>query len=325
LLQAPHLPIFLHIVILGYGKFQKTTQQCLASLIKELDRTDLKVTVIDNGSPDDAAQLQEQYTHQYPEIQSILLPSNLGFAGGMNHGVRLEDSEWVLLLGSDTILSPNALDILYQHLHYLDAKIGIIGPVTNEAGNTQKLDVDAQLPEAIFNEFKERFPEATDLQTPLYRADFFCVAIRKSLWDQLNGLDICYGRGYYEDFDFCMRTKALGFEVVMLEDMFVYHAGSVSFELDPEQKQLIKNNKKIFIKKFPYADLRHRRADQLKTIEYYLSLPKPILSHPAVQLRLQSRMQMIQKDQPRSFWKKWLWRKQIKNIQYRISKKLLLD
>ena len=312
--QAPHLPIFLHIVVLGYGRFQQTTQQCLASLIKELPRTDLKVTVIDNGSPDDSSQLQTQYTYQYPKIQSVILPSNLGFAGGMNHGASLEDSEWVLLLGSDTILSPNALEILYQHLHHIDLKIGIVGPVTNEAGNAQKLDVDAQLPEDIFKEFQERFPEATELQTPLYRADFFCVAIRKSLWDQLNGLDMSYGRGYYEDFDFCMRAKALGSQAVMLEDMFVYHAGSLSFKSDPEQKQLINNNKKIFVKKFPNAELRHRRVDQLKTIEYYLSLPKFILSHPGIQLRLQSRMQMIQKDQPRSFWKKWLWRKRIKNI-----------
>jgi GT2 family glycosyltransferase len=312
--QAPHMPIFLHIVVLGYGKFQQTTQQCLASLIKEIHRTDLKVTVIDNGSPDDSSQLQTQYTYQYPKIQSVILPSNLGFAGGMNHGASIEDSEWVLLLGSDTILSPNALEILYQHLHHIDLKIGIVGPVTNEAGNAQKLDVDAYLPEDIFKEFQERFPEATELQTPLYRADFFCVAIRKSLWDQLNGLDMSYGRGYYEDFDFCMRAKALGSQAVMLEDMFVYHAGSLSFKSDPEQKQLINNNKKIFVKKFPNSELRHRRVDQLKTIEYYLSFPKSILSHPGIQLRLQSRMQMIQKDQPRSFWKKWLWRKRIKNI-----------
>jgi len=317
--QAPHLPIFLHMVVLGFGKFQQTTQQCLASLIKDLNRTDLKVTVIDNGSPDDSAQLQTEYTRQYSEIQSVILPKNLGFAGGMNHGVSLEDSEWVLLLGSDTILSLHALDILYHHLQGLDAKIGIVGPVTNEAGTTQKLDIDAQLPKDIFKEFQERFPETTNLEIPIYRADFFCVAIRKSLWDQLNGLDLSYGRGYYEDIDFCIRSQALGFKGVMLEDMFVYHAGSVSFKSDPEQKKLIKNNKKIFVKKFPYAELRHRRIDQLKTIEYYLSLPKPVLNHPGVQLRLQSRMQMIQKDQPRSFWKKWLWRKQIKKCSERLK------
>ena len=313
--QSTQLPIFLHIVVLGYGKFQQTTQQCLASLIKEITRTDLKVTVIDNGSPDDSATLQSQHLQQYPEVQSVILPSNLGFAGGMNHGVRLKDAEWVLLLGSDTILSPNAIDILYQHLYTLDATIGIVGPVTNEAGNTQKLDIDAQLPEEFFNEFQKLFPVATNLQTPIYRADFFCVAIRKSLWDQLNGLDMSYGRGYYEDFDFCMRGKMLGFEVVMLEDMFVFHAGSVSFKSDPEQKQLIKNNKKIFRRKFPQAQLRHRRLDNLLVLKYYLNLPLNRLMVKEVQNRILMRLNMAENDYPRSFWKKWFWKNRVKKMR----------
>jgi len=64
------------------------------------------------------------------------------------------------------------------------------------------------------------------------------------------GLDLSYDRGYYEDVDFCMRADQLGYECVMLENMFVYHIGSQSFKSDPEQKVLIRKNIKIFEKKF---------------------------------------------------------------------------
>ena len=313
------IPIFIHLVILGYGKFASTTQLCLESVIAQRTRDDVRVTVLDNGSPDDAATLQEAYLQSYPEIQSLILPQNLGYAGGMNYGVGVQDSEWVLLLGSDTILSPTAFEILYNYLKAIDSKVGIVGPVTNEAGTSQKLDFDAQLPRDIFLEFQQKYPQPTMLHIPLYRADFFCVAIRKILWDQLSGLDLSYGRGYYEDFDFCMRAKVLGYEAVMLEDMFVYHAGSASFKSDSTQKQLIQNNKKTFIKKFPKALLLHRRADNMKAIEYYLTLPNTLFHSPAIQVRLQQRLSMALRDEPRSFWKKWLWRKKVNQIKTQIE------
>ena len=309
----------MHVVILGYGKFVSTTQLCLESVIAQRTRDDVRLTVLDNGSPDDAATLQETYLQSYSEIQSLIMPQNLGYAGGMNYGVGVQDSEWVLLLGSDTILSPSAFEILYKNLKAIDSKVGIVGSVTNEAGTSQKLDFDAQLPKDIFLEFQQKYPQPTMLQTPLYRADFFCVAIRKTLWDQLDGLDLSYGKGYYEDFDFCMRAKALGFEAVILEDMFVYHAGSASFKSDTMQKKLIRKNKKTFIKKYPKALLLHRREDNLKAIEYYLTLPNQLLNSKSIQARLQHRLSMALMDEPRSFWKKWLWRKKVNQIKTQIE------
>jgi len=309
---------FIHVVILGYGQFNGTTKLCLQSLIPELGREDVQVTVIDNGSPDNSAQLQDEFVKPYPRLNSVSLPKNLGYAGGMNYGVGLFDASWVLLLGSDTILNKGAFEILYQALKQMEESVGVVGPVTNEAGTCQKLDFNSTLPEDIFAELSQRSPEITQLQVPMYRADFFCVAIRKSLWDQLGGLDLSYGRGYYEDFDFCMRAKQFNFQSIMLEDMFVYHAGSLSFKSDPTQKQLIKNNKKIFIKKFPNAELRHRREDNRQVLEWYTQLPAEQLNmriHP----RILHRLETAQKDQPRSLIKKWLWNQRLKKLQTRLA------
>jgi len=42
-----------------------------------------------------------------------------------------------------------------------------------------------------------------------------------------------------------VRAGQLGYECVMLEDVFVYSLGSQSFKSDSEQKALIRKNKKI--------------------------------------------------------------------------------
>jgi GT2 family glycosyltransferase len=310
---------FIHVVILGYGQFNGTSKLCLQSVIPELSREDVQVTVIDNGSPDHSAQLQVDFVKPYPRLNSVSLAKNLGYAGGMNYGAGLFDASWVLLLGSDTILNKGAFEILYQALKQMEESVGVVGPVTNEAGTCQKLDFKSTKPEDIFAEFSLRSPKSSQLLVPIYRADFFCVAVRKSLWDQLGGLDLSYGRGYYEDFDFCMRAKQLNFQSVMIEDMFVYHAGSLSFKSDPTQKQLIKDNKKIFVQKFPDAELRHRREDNRKVMEWYTHLSAEYLDM-RLYPRLLHRLETAQKDQPRSFIKKWLWNRRLKKLQSNIAR-----
>lgn len=311
-----------HAIVLGYCNFKTTTQKCLESLIVYLNRPDFKLTVIDNGSLDDAAEMQQQFVRSYPQIESIILPHNLGYGGGMNYGASSSNATWIFLIGSDTVFSPDAFKFLCDKLPKLDSCVGIVGPVTNEAGTTQQMTFVNKTSHSIIQEFQEQFGELCMLDVPLYRADFFCVAIRKILWDKLKGLDLVYGRGYYEDFDFCLRAKALGYQIIMLEDVFVYHAGSQSFKYDSTQKKLIKKNKKIFIQKFPDAELRHRRVDQLKTLEYYLSLPDSYIRQNSIKKRIMNRLEMIKKDQPRSFWKKWQWRAKVRAIEHEASKRI---
>ena len=315
LLTEPKGKYFIHVVILGYTNFNETSKNCLDSLASEFHRDDVRFTVIDNGSPDNAAKLQEIYALKNPRLHSVLLPTNQGYAGGMNFGADLVPSEWLLLLGSDTILPLGAFETLYAQLKTMPFDVSIVGPVTNEAGTAQKIETNQKSSAETLAFYECKDSNQIGLNAPLYRADFFCVAIRKSLWDQINGLDLNYGRGYYEDFDFCMRAKLLGFNCLLLEDVFVYHQGSASFKQDPYQKLLIKNNKKIFRKKFPQAQLRHQRLDNLLTLKHYLNLPLEQLMVKEVQSRILLRLNMAENDYPKSFWKKWFWRNKVKKLR----------
>ena len=321
---GPEDNVYIHAIILGYTNFHQTSKKCLDSLQSEFQRDDVRFTVIDNGSPDNAAKLQEIYAVQNPNIYSVILPQNLGFAGGMNFGASIVPAEWILLLGSDTIFPLGAFETLYKQLKTLPSEVGVVGPVTNEAGTAQKLDFNQKSSAEVFALYEKKHSTPTGLNAPLYRADFFCVAIRTSLWDQLKGLDLSYGRGYYEDFDFCMRAKVLGFSCLLLEDVFVYHQGSASFNQDPQQNLLITNNKKIFRRKFPQAQLRHRRLDNLLTLKHYLNLPLERLIAKEIKSRLLLRLNMAENDCPRSFWKKWFWKNKVKKMREQF-KQLGLD
>ena len=305
-MQAPYIDI----ILLSYGKFATTTKPCLDSLLPDCNNSNYRLTVVDNCSPDNSANEIREYLKPYPYIRTRFLGKNSGFAGGMNYGAALATAEWLLLVNSDTIFSTGALNALYQALHTQPSTVGMMGPITNAAGNGQSYPLKGSASEILQQaEFIKQFP--CHGLIPCYRLDFFCVAIRKSLWDKLHGLDPIFGLGYYEDTDFSMRAKDLEFEMLICEDAFVYHVGGSSFSANPQARALIKRNKKIFLRRHPQAILHHSRESNLAALEEYIKLRNDGSWNEGYDLRCKLRINALLINLPRSPIKKWLWQRKV--------------
>ncbi len=134
-------------------------------------------------------------------------------------------------------------------------KVGLIGPVTNSAGNEQRIEIGG------LNEgnFEEKIQGYLDRQKDeVYfteKLGFFCVAIRRSVIDKVGLLDESFGIGMFEDDDYCFRAKKAGFDLLIAEDSFVYHKGSLSFNklAIKEYQELFSKNKELFRKKHDYV------------------------------------------------------------------------
>jgi len=303
--------VHIDLFVLGYTQFAKTTEQCLRSLLPQAKETGASIYVLDNGSPDSSANLQKEFCDNHPEIHALYSTENLGYAGGMNLLAANGTGDWLFLIGSDTIFYPHALLRLKQALENVLANVGFIGPVTNSAGTAQCIQSLGSTYDEVLMKSEKFFSKATHLVIPLYRADFFCVAIRRSLWNQLGGLDLIYGLGYYEDFDFSMRAKQLGYEGQMVEDALVWHQGSATFKGSTEKSQLLKKNKSIFQSKFPQAQMRHVRLDVYFTIQYILALPKYSwgkLQLEAISKHLEIRLESLSQNMPKGLIKKIFWK-----------------
>ncbi len=258
------------IFILGYNNFSSTTQLCLDSLNKQCQNNSIKVSVLDNFSSDNSADLLKKYSIQN-SIITFYSHHNLGFAGGMNKITKDSKSDWLVLLGSDTIVSPDFVDKLFLYLPKVANDFGLVGPVSNNAGTCQKLFYEKLNVSEYFDLHSNLINNLPFLCFEIPRLDFFCVFIRRKVWEKLNGLCLDYGQGYYEDFDFCVRANFAGYKCGVIENIFVYHYGSASFKKVISQSSLIKNNKKIFISKFPKVSLLHPRNDYLFLLRKYLN------------------------------------------------------
>lgn len=308
------------LVVLGFRNFDRTTGPCLDSLRPWIGDPDLEFIVVDNHSPDDSAEKTAQWCAQYPNVRCVLNDQNLGYAGGMNLGARYATGRWLFLVNNDTQFPAQAMEALKTVLRQAPERVAMIGPVTNAAGNGQRL----WSPKASLSEWLDVgawiHAHPTGLLMPVYRCDFFCIAIRREVWQSLQGLDESFGLGYYEDFDFSVRLRQAAWEQAITEDVFVLHLGSATFQGNSAAKALMRHNKKLFLRKHPGTKFEHTREGNLQVLNEYLRQPSVKIASEAFQRRLAFRLAGLREDLPKSLLKRWWWKRRVA----RVMRKLVL-
>jgi len=100
---------------------------CLASVhdnVSTLERLNVQTFVVDNASSDGSAAMVRE---RFPWVRLIENRENVGFARANNQGIRQATGRYVLLLNSDTVVHPGALEALVA---FMDAhpQAGACGP-----------------------------------------------------------------------------------------------------------------------------------------------------------------------------------------------------
>ncbi len=306
----------LSLVVLSYRRYDTTTGPCLATLGEALTDPRIQLILVDNGSNDGTAEHCAAWATQHPSAHYLPMPTNLGFAGGMNVGVGIATGEWVCLVNSDTLFPPGAIDALLASLARVPGKVAMLGPVTNAAGNGQRLPLP-RLPMAHVVEAGARaMRRPTGLFTPSYRTDFFCVAIQRNVWHQLGGLDSSFGLGYFEDFDFSLRLRAIGREQVIAEDVFIAHVGSATFsDMGAAQRTLMRRNRGLLRDRHPEVRFEHAREGNEHALRHLLGVARTSGWTPALRERAAWRFAALLRDEAKSPFKRWRWRWRTRDLR----------
>lgn len=308
------MPVLVSLVVLGFRNFELTTRPCLESLVPWLIDPEIEVLVVDNGSADDSGPKTAAWCADHPQVRCLLSNTNRGYAGGMNWGAARASGRWLLLVNNDTVFPAHTLDALKCVIREAPADVAMLGPVTNSAGNGQRLWRPGASQEEWLQIGQWLNEHPTHQLMPTYRCDFFCIAIRRDAWEQLGGLDVSFGLGYYEDFDFSLRLTQAGYRQMITEDVFILHTGSATFKGNATARALMKRNKKLLQAKHPDARFEHTRLGNLAVLEHHLALKAAGDGSPALDARWQLRIDALRGDAPRSLVKRWLWHRRIRRL-----------
>lgn len=261
----------LSIIIVSYNQFARTTGPCLQSLAA-VHNLLLEIIVVDNGSDIETVEQLKLAAGSDERIRLFLHADNRGYAAGNNDGIRRATAKYILLLNSDTLVPKNAATLLVKHLQTAESPC-LVGPVTNAAGNEQRIYIrDGSDEISILGQGTDWCNHA---QRSIFETDqlsFFCVAMERATYQALDGLDQSFGLGFYEDADFCCRAEQQGIVLQVLEDCFVYHQGSASFSRAGfSVKKLLSANRKQFRARHGRSDGDHVRWKNLRVLQGYLA------------------------------------------------------
>ena len=228
------------------------TKKCIESII---EYTSIKFNLIlidDNSTDKRISELLSKYKN-FNNIQIIENKENKGFTKNVNMGLLKSGNNDVVLLNSDTIVTPYWLQkILFTA--YSEQEIGTVTPISNASDiSIPIMGKNNDIPSFLTLNQMSTFVENVSLNSNIIAptGNGFCMFIKR---DTINDVglfdDDTFDRGYGEETDFTSRARKNGWKNVRDDSVLVYHKRSASFSLD-NVKELKKEHKEKLLDKHP--------------------------------------------------------------------------
>ena len=239
------------VVVLCYNQLDYT-KQCVESILSQTAYPNYELVLVDNNSSDDTAVYLREMEQKDQRIKIVLNKTNRGFAGGNNDGIAVSDGEYFVLLNNDTLVTRGWLTGMVKHFR-MSSKVGMVGAVTNSIGNEAQIEVNykdvADMPAFAYEYTAAHMAETYNHDGVLA---MYCVMFSRKLTEEIGLLDENYGIGMFEDDDYSVAAQRAGYELILPEDVFIHHFGSVSFKKleDATYRKVFDANKAYFEKKW---------------------------------------------------------------------------
>jgi N-acetylglucosaminyl-diphospho-decaprenol L-rhamnosyltransferase len=282
-------------------------RQCLKSIRRECGDLKPQIVVVDGGSFDGCA---EMLAAEFPEVEFVQSPDNVGFGRANNLGLARVTGEAVWILNPDTELRTGSLQTLLREFERR-ADAGIVSPRLLNTDLTLQNSVHA-LPkpvrQALDSEFLRRLLSPFGLWAP--PRDFAppdtvaveavggtAILMRTKTFRSVGGFTPAYFM-YAEDMDLCFKVLRAGLRIYHVPNAEVVHHGGASASAQGSSFSAVMTRHALHL----YMLLNHGRLTALSyrlatglyaTIRLLIALPSLIVGAEA-QRRLH-----------RASWSRW--------------------
>lgn len=251
------------IVILNWNG-QKMLAKFLPNVI-EYSRQDAEIWVADNSSSDGSMHLLET---QFPQVKTIVLGQNFGFAEGYNRALRQIEADYYVLLNSDVEVSHHWLTPLIE---FMDSHPQVAACQPKLLAEYDKDSFEyAGACGGFLDKYGypfcrgrifgavERDNGQYDYQQEILWATGACMMIRSADYWKAGGLD---GRffAHNEEIDLCWRLRLMGRKIYCIPESEVYHVGGGTLPKSNPMKTFLnfRNNLTMLYKNLSDKELSH--------------------------------------------------------------------
>lgn len=199
---------------------------CLRSLARQTYPA-VEVIVVDNGSSDGTA---EAVRSEFPAVQVIENPTNLGFVGGCNRGAAAATGALLLFLNNDTVHDPSFLSELVRVFEE-DPDCGLCASKILLQSNPQYLDaVGASMTASGFLTHVGLYAvdrRQFDAVQHIFSPKGVSMLISRRLFERLGRFDDTFF-AYFDESDLAWRVWLSGHTVRFAPRSVVHHASTAT-------------------------------------------------------------------------------------------------
>jgi GT2 family glycosyltransferase/tetratricopeptide (TPR) repeat protein len=251
------------IVLCVHNAFEDV-KECLTS-IRRHTKVDYRLLIVDDGSQAETRDFLKSWVQEDSVATLFRNETARGYTKAANIGLRASKGDYIILLNSDTIVTPGWLEKLIECANS-QKNIGIVGPLSNCASWQSIPEIFDKNGGWMINNIPEGYSLETlsDIVANVSDKAFpcvnfvngFCYMIKRAVIDAIGWLDEeSFPYGYGEENDFSIRARKAGFKLAIADHAYVYHSKSKSFGHERRQ-ELSKQGSAAFKSKHPDINVK---------------------------------------------------------------------
>ena len=241
-----HLKNKISIIIPIYNAYEETCE-CIRSVLLNT-YLDYELILINDASTDKRIKILLDKLEGIENIKIIHNSENQGFVKNVNTGMKIAGNNDVVLLNSDTIVTPRWLTKLITAA-YSDPTVATATPLSNSSDISAK-NLGINKDQIALNKKAYQLSKIdydSYLESPT--GNGYCLFIKRGALNKLGLFDPIFERGYGEETDFTSKAREAGWKNLRILDTFIYHRNHASFK--EKTNQLNAEHKKINMKRHP--------------------------------------------------------------------------
>jgi len=222
--------------------------KCLISLQK-IEAVNYEIILVDDNSDEQT----KHYLEQIQQLNIVHHQQSKGFIESCHAGAQKAIGNFLLFLNSDTEIIESLSFRKMLDVYKFNKNVGVVGAKLLYPNDTVQhfglVWENAQMNYVHFAIGKDKNDPTVCTSQTFDVISGACFMVSRDLWNKLGGFDKIYSPGYWEDTDFCLRAKELGYTNICCSEGVLRHYQSKSFSGGPTAEHFGRNHE-IFKQKW---------------------------------------------------------------------------
>jgi GT2 family glycosyltransferase len=224
-------------------------RQCIDSILNKTLYDNYEILVVDNGSDDLDTLEYFKSLGGHPKVHIIRDGSPFNFSALNNAAVKKANGEIIGLINNDIeVISPDWLSEMVSHA--LRPSIGAVGARLWYPNDTLQHGGVVLGMGGVAGHLHKKLPRGgigyfsrACVTQSISAVTGACLVIKRSIYEEVGGLNETHLKIAFNDIDFCLRVRAAGYRNIWTPYAELYHHESATRGLEDTPEKIIRFNK----------------------------------------------------------------------------------